>query len=132
MVTRSGARPGTSGSTRHTEAVADSGARRTLPWPLALAYALPLLVAVVFLLTHGLVVLGVALLVVELGVVAAIRVVARPSARRPARAPGQPVLGLPGDRPAGSGSRSAVLVAVGLTSVILVVGLVIALSAGSG
>ncbi len=97
-----------------------------------LAYCLPLLAAVVFLLTHGLVVVGVALLVVELGVVAAIRVAARPCAQRPSRAPGQPVLGLPGDRPAGTGSRTSVLIAIGLTAVILVVGLVIALSAGSG
>jgi len=99
---------------------------------LLLGYLLPLAVAVALMLTHGLLGLGIALLLVEGTVVTGIRLATRPRPDAPVRTPGQPVLGLPGDRAAGTGARSAVLLAVGLTAVVLVIGLVVALLARGG
>lgn len=96
---------------------------------LAAGYVVPLGTAVALLVTHGLVTLGVALLVVELGVVAGIKLARRPlPAGRPRRAPGEPVLGLPGDRLPGTGGRTAVLLVAGLTAVVLLIGLGVALA----
>ncbi len=95
----------------------------------AAVYAVPLTVVVVLLATHGLAELAVGLVVVEASVVTGIRLARRPP-RAPVRerAPGEPVLGLPGDRPAGSGGRAAVLLAVGLVAIVLLIGLGIALA----
>jgi len=109
--------------------------REGIPRVAALGYVGLLAGSVTLLLTHHLVGLGVALLVVEAFVATAITLARRPPRRRPdrpARLPGEPVLGLPGDRPPGLGSRTVLVIAGLLVGLVLLLGLLVAFLARAG
>jgi len=109
--------------------------REGIPRVAALGYVGLLAGSVTLLLTHHLVGLGIALLVVEAFVATAITLARRPPRRRPdrpARLPGEPVLGLPGDRPPGLGSRTVLVIAGLLVGLVLLLGLLVAFLARAG
>ncbi len=110
--------------------------REGIPRVAALGYGILLAGSVTLLLTHHLVGLGIALLVVEAVVATAITLARRPPRRRrpdrPARLPGEPVLGLPGDRPPGLGSRTVLVIAGLLVGLVLLLGLLVAFLARAG
>ena len=102
---------------------------------LTVGYVVPLALATVGLFLVGDAAIAIALLVVEVTVVGSIRLVARrsstPRPGRPVRAPGEPVLGLPGD-PHATGGMSGAVAALALVGVVALLGVAVALISALG
>lgn len=109
------------------------GHRRHRPLLLALVYVVPLGLAVAGLAAIGDRAIALALVLVEIGVIGSIRLVGRRgrSPARPVRQPGEPVLGLPGDRRT-AGGRAGAVAALALVGIVVVLGIAVALVSTAG
>lgn len=97
-------------------------------------YVVPVLIAAILLFVLGDIVIGIALLCIELAVSAGIHFsLKQPSPHdRPGRLPGEPVLGLPGDIPRGATNKATAQVAVAMIGIVVLLGVVSVIAAHFG